>query len=394
MAQSGTNPSGHIERRGDTWRVVVEAGHDPATGQRRRIVRSSLSYHEARRELRRILTDLDEQTYIEPSKASVAGYLVDWLQGHAMVAAENTLEVYGHQIRAYVLPYIGAILLQNLTPTDLDQLYATLLQSGRRDGNGLALKTVRNVHVMLHRAFKDAVEHDRIRRNPAARAKPPTSRRARKPVAQRYTWSRQEAEAFLAYLADHRLRALYTLVLTTGLRRSEVLGVSWDRVELREGHLAVVQALVEVNSRPKLKPFPKTDHSRRRIALDVATTQELRAHRKRQVAERLACGDEYDDHNLVFAEEDGSAIRPSTLSRSFARLASDAGLPDLSPRPFHGLRHTYATLALEAGVPIELLSKRLGHASIATTADLYQHVTKSLDRDAAHAVADLIFRGS
>lgn len=394
MVHSGTNPSGHIERRGDTWRVVIEAGDDPATGQRRRIVRSGFSYHEARRELRRILTELEEQTFVEPSKASVTGYLADWLPGHAMVAAENTLEVYGHQIRAYVLPYIGAILLQNLTPNDLDQLYATLLQSGRRDGSGLALKTVRNVHVMLHRAFEDAVEHDRIRRNPAARAKPPTSTRARKPVAHRRTWSRQEAEAFLTYVADHRLRALYTLVLTTGLRRSEVLGLSWDRVDLKEGHLAVVQALVEVDHRPKLKPFPKTDHSRRRIALDAATTRELLAHRKRQLGERLTTEGGYSDHDLVFAENDGTAIRPSTLSRSFARLASNAGLTDLSPRPFHGLRHTYATLALEAGVPIELLSKRLGHASIATTADLYQHVTKSLDREAAEAVADLIFGGS
>lgn len=147
-----------------------------------------------------------------------------------MVAAENTLEVYGHQIRAYVLPYVGAILLQKLTPTDLDQLYGTLLQSGRRDGNGRAPKTVRNVHVMLHRAFEDAVEHDRIRRNPAARAKPPSSRRARKPAPQRRTWSRQEAEAFLTYIVDHRLRALYSLVLTTGLRRSKFSachGIVW-----------------------------------------------------------------------------------------------------------------------------------------------------------------------
>lgn len=394
MVHSGTNPSGHVQRRGDTWRVVVEAGQDSATGQRRRIVRSGFSYQQARRELRRILTDLEEQTYVQPIKASVAGYLRDWLQSHTMVAAENTLEIYGHQIRAYVVPYIGGMLLQDLTPTDLDQLYATLLQSGRRDGNGLALKTVRNVHVMLHRALEDAVEHDRIRRNPATRAKPPSSRRARKPVAQRRTWNRREAEAFLTYIADDRLRALYTLVLTTGLRRSEILGVSWDRVDLKEGHLAVVQALVEVDHRPKLKPFPKTDHSRRRIALDVATIQELRAHRKRQLEERLAFGDGYHNHDLVFAQEDGSPVRPSSLSRSFARLAAAAGLPDLSPRPFHGLRHTYATLALEAGVPIEIVSKRLGHASIAITADLYQHVTRSLDRDAAEAVAHLIFGGS
>jgi integrase len=311
-----------------------------------------------------------------------------------MVAAENTLEVYRHQIRAYVEPYVGGIALQDLTPTDLDHLYVTLLKGGRRNGTGLALKTVRNVHVMLHRAFEDAVEHDRVRRNPATRAKPPTARRARKPAAQRRTWTRHHAEAFVGHVAGDPLRALYVLVLTTGLRRSEVLGLAWDHVDLDEGHLAVMQSLVEVEHRPRLKPFPKTDHSRRRIALDASTTRELRGHRTRQLEERLAAGDKYHDHGLVFARADGQPILPTSLSRRFAMLARDAGLPDLSPRPFHGLRHTYATLALEAGVPIEVVSKRLGHASIAITADLYQHVTKSVDRNAAEAVAELIFGGS
>jgi integrase len=394
MSHRRNNPTGHVERRGDAWRVVVEASHDSATRRRRRIVRSGLGYRQAHRELRRLLTELEEQTYVEPSRVSVAGYLEDWLQSHSMVAAANTLEVYGHQVRAYVVPHIGAIPLQDLTPTDLDHLYAGLLQSGRRDGSGLALKTVRNVHVMLHRALEDAVEHDRIRRNPAARAKPPTARRARMPAARRRTWSRKEAEAFLSFVADDRLRALYVLVLTTGLRRSEVLGLSWAHVDLHEGQLAVVQALVEVDHRPTLKPFPKTARSRRRIALDGVTTRELRAHRGRQLEERLATGHAGIDSDVVFGQEDGTSMRPTSVSRRFARLAAEAGLPDLSPRPFHGLRHTYATLALEAGVPIEMVSKRLGHASIATTADLYQHVTRSMDRDAAEAVAGLIFGGS
>ncbi|MFQ5968578.1 MAG: tyrosine-type recombinase/integrase [Acidimicrobiia bacterium] len=394
MSYRRNNPSGHIEKRGDAWRVVIEAGRDPASGKRRRIVRSGLNYQLARRELRRLLTDLEEQTYVEPSQTTVTSYLWAWFQGHAMVAAENTLEVYGHQIRAYVVPYIGGIPLQDLAPTDLDQLYATLLRSGRRNGTGLALKTVRNVHVMLHRALEDAMEHDLIRRNPAGRAKPPSTRRARKPAAERPTWSSEEAKAFLSYVVENRLRALYALVLTTGLRRSEVLGVSWNRLDLEDGHLTVVQALVEVGNRPKLKPLPKTDHSRRRIALDTETVGELRNHRKRQLEERLAEGDRYDDQGLVFARQDGSPIRPSWLSRTFSGLAAGAGLPDLSPRSFHGLRHTYATLALEAGVPIEVVSKRLGHASIATTADLYQHVTRHVDKDAAEAVAGLIFAGS
>ena len=134
--------------------------------------------------------------------------------------------------------------------------------------------------------------------------------------------------------------------------------------------------------------------ARRDRCLVAATIAELRAHRTRQLEERLAAGDEYHDHRLVFVRADGAPISPTSLFRRFATLARDAGLPDLRPRPFHGLRHTYATLALEAGVPLEIVSKRLGHASIAITADLYQHVTKTVDRDAAEAVAGLIFSSS
>jgi integrase len=373
--------------------VVIEAGLDPATRKRRRIVRSGISgYQEARRLLRRLLTELEEQTYVAPSDVSVADYLEAWLLGHSMVAAENTLEVYAVQVRAYVNPYLGATPLQDLTPTDLDTLYAALLERGRRDGGGLSRKTVRNVYVMLHRALEDAVAADRIKRNPAARTKPPTAQKSRKPAAERTTWNRAEAQAFLTFVADDRLRALYTLELTTGLRRSEILGLPWAHVDLEDGHLAVVQALVEVDSQPKLKPVPKTAHSRRRLAIDAETIRVMRDHRRAQLEERLRQGDAYQDTGLTFSRQDGTPIRPSWLSRTFARLAAEAGLPDLSPRPFHGLRHTYATLALEAGVPIEVVSTRLGHASIAITADIYQHVRPRLDRDAAEAVAALIFR--
>jgi integrase len=251
----------------------------------------------------------------------------------------------------------------------LDTLYAKLLKSGRRDGEGLALKTVRNVHVMLHRALEDAVAADRIKRNPAARAKPPTAKRARKPASERPIWTREEAEAFLTFVAEDRLRALYTLALTTGLRRSEAIGLPWSQVDLESGSLPVVQALVEVDHQPKLKPIPKTDHSRRRLALDGETVRVLREHRRTQLEERLRHDNGYEDTGLVFTRDDGTPLRPAWVSRSFARLAAAAGLPDLSPRPFHGLRHIYGTLALEAGVPIEVVSKRLGHASIAITAE-------------------------
>lgn len=392
MTRRADGPTGHIEKRGDAWRVVVEAGRDPTTGTRRRIVRSGITgYHNARRIMRHLLTELDEQTYIHPSQVTVSDYLRGWLTGHAMVAAENTLEIYAIQVQAYVSPHIGHLPMQQLAPTDLDGLYTKLLQHGRRDGSGLALKTVRNVHVMLHRALEDAVATDLIKRNPASRAKPPTSRKARKPAAHRPTWTRQEAERFLAFVETDRLRALFLLALTTGLRRSEILGLPWDHVNLKEGHLAVVQALVEIDHQPKLKPLPKTDHSRRRLALDSVTIRTMQDHRRLQTEERFLYGDSYTNAGLAFTREDGSPLHPTWVSRRFTQLARAAQLPDLSPRPFHGLRHTYGTLALEAGVPIEVVSKRLGHASIAITADIYQHLRPDTDRHAAETIADFLF---
>jgi integrase len=142
---------------------------------------------------------------------------------------------------------------------------------------------------------------------------------------QRRTWSRDQVETFLGHVAGDRLRALHTVVLTTGMRRSEVLGLSRDHVDLDDGHLAVVQALVEVDHRPQLKPFPKTDHSRRRIALDAATIRELRTHRTPQLEERLAAGDEYHDHRLVFSER---MEHRSRRRRSHVDSPRWQGMPD------------------------------------------------------------------
>ncbi len=385
-------PAGHVEKRGDSWRVVIEAGMDVATGRRKRIVRSGIaSRQEAQRLLRKLLSDLEEQTFVTPSRLTVDAYLDHWLEGHSMVASSNTLEIYRVQVRAYVGPHIGSKPMQLLTPSGLDDLYSTLLRRGRRDGKGLALKTVRNVHVMLHRALQDAVANDLIRRNPAARAKPPSSRRAKNPPTERPTWNRSQAESFLGYVRQDRLRALYLLALTTGLRRSEALGLTWEYVDFTGGSLAVVQVVVEVNHQPTFKPIPKTDRSRRRLALDDTTIAALKEHRRNQLEERLLHGDAYMNLELVFSREDGFPLGPSWLSRKLVHLAKAAGVPDLSPRPFHGLRHTYGTLALEAGVPIEVISKRLGHASIATTADIYQHLRPGTDRDAAERVAGFIF---
>jgi len=133
---------------------------------------------------------------------------------------------------------------------------------------------------------------------------------------------------------------------------------------------------------------PKTARGRRTIALDAGTIRALRDHRERQDEEKAAAGRGYDDHDLVFAREDGSPIHPDVYSQSFRRIVKRLGLPYIR---LHDLRHTHATMGLAAGIPVKVISTRLGHATTAFTMDVYMHVVPALEDSAAEQIADLIF---
>ncbi len=172
---------------------------------------------------------------------------------------------------------------------------------------------------------------------------------------------------------------MWVLLLTTGLRRGEALGLKWSDLDLDAGRLSVRRTLVAVGYDVKWSE-PKTAKSRRSVALDAGTVSAMRSHRRQQLEERMALGSGYRDDDLVFARVDGSPIHPQTVSQAFERHAKAAGL---SPIRLHDLRHTAATLMLEGGVPLKVVSERLGHSSIGITADVYQHVTEHMQDEAA-----------
>src|SRR6266508_2622607 len=343
---------GHVARKqtsqGPRYYPVIELPHDPATGKRRqRWHPAHTSRRAADRELVRLLGQLDRGAYVEPSRLTVRAYLEVWLAGMAGKVEPNTLEVWTVYARAHVDPAIGHVLVQQLTATHLAAFYAGLADHGRRDGKGLAPKTVKNVHGLLHRALSDAVEQDLVA----------------------------------------RLAALRQLDCTTALRRSELIGLPWTPLDLGAGELAVVQRLIVVARKPEVRLGTKTPKSARRISIDPATVAILRAHRKAQATERLAWGPAWTDHGLVFTREDGTPLRPRQVARMFDRLVDAAGLPPLT---MHGLRHSYATAGLAGGVDLKVMSERLGHANVAITADLYTHVLPAMDAAAAATVAGLI----
>jgi integrase len=360
----------YIERRRQQW----HPGHS--------------SKRAAEQELTRILGDLDKGTYTRPSDLTFGSFLVDrWLPAMKGGVEPTTLEIWGHYARACIRPRVGHVLLQQLTADDLRTFYAGLATSGGRSGRGLAPKTVKNVHGLIHRALEDAVEQGLVPPNVAALR---SARPAKVPKVERRVWEPEDLRTFLAAMATHRLGALWLLDCTTGLRRSELLGLPWRATDLDKGEIGVTQRLVVVDGQPTVRLGSKTPRSARRIALDAVTVAALKTHRARQASERLAWGSAWIDNGLVFTREDGSPLRPASITRQFARLTAEIGLPALT---LHGLRHSYATAGLAAGVPVRVISERLGHANTAITSDLYQHVLPAMDAEAAATVAGLILGG-
>jgi integrase len=381
---------GHVRKRGSKWCVVVDVGRDPDTGQRRQKWHSGfVRRKDAEYALTRILGQLGDAAYVEPSKLPVGEYLTGrWLPAIRTRVRPSTWDSYRRNVERHLVPRIGHKRLQRLTGDQLSGMYAELLTGGRRDGEGLSPRTVRYLHAIVRRALEDAVRWRLVSRNVAEQADPP--RQARNRDAMR-TWSAGQLRAFLDYVASDRLYALWLLLASTGMRRGEALGVAPEHLDLEQARAAVRRNLVAVRGRGEVREAawsePKTEKSRRSVALDPATVDALRAHRKGQLEERMALGPAWHDSGVVFCREDGLELDPDWVSKRFDRLVAAAGLPRIR---LHDLRHTHATLALQAGVHPKVVSERLGHSTISMTLDTYSHAIPAMQEDAAAMVAALV----
>jgi integrase len=296
----------------------------------------------------------------------------------------NTFANYELMVRVHLVPGLGARSLQKLTPAHVSGFYGDLLDGRTAKGTPLGVKSVRNIHAILRKALGDAAEWGYMTRNPAERVKVPRAPRANQHAAKYQTWTQTEVRRFLAHVEDDELYSLWTLAATTGMRRSELLGLRWRDIDLDGSRLSVVQTLVMVKGE-LIFGEPKTKRSARVVHLDAGTVAVLRRHRIETLERGLQTGTPVPD--LVFTLDD-EPIRPSLASRRFPKLAQQAGLPRIR---FHDLRHTWATLALANGIHPKIVSERLGHSSIAITLDTYSHVTGTLQADAAEQVASLLF---
>lgn len=312
---------------------------------------------------------------------TLAAWLEEWsaLRRHHLEA--SSVRSYQDMAEAYLVPHLGHVALDDLDVRTIEATYATLLTRGGRGGKPLAPRTVAYAHAVLHRALVDAVRLGVVASNPATAATVP--RRAVDGRAPRrlHVWDAAQVRHFLAVSVDHPLADLWAVALGTGMRRGELLGLRRGDLDLEASRLTVATSLVHVDGTTTFKA-PKTGRSRT-LSLDAHTVAVLRRRLRGAVSDGHA-------EAPVFAGADGAPLRPQQVSDAWRALVRTLELP---PIRLHDLRHTHATLLLAAGVPVKVVSERLGHTKVAMTLDVYAHVLPAMDRDAADRIGEVLAGG-
>jgi integrase len=372
----GRTMRGYVAKRRNRFYAVIYDGIDPISGRERRRWHPAGTDRAVAEQLASRLAS-DHGDCARSAGPTLGTYLTRrWLPTKQLTLRPSTWDSYRRNIELHVLPSLGRVPLRQLRAEHLERLYANLLDAGRADerGGGLDANTVLEIHMVLRRALTDAMRRGLISRNPAEIAHAPK----RRPLAsaEMRAWNAQQLNAFLQLASDHSLFTVFWLAANTGMRRGELLGLRWGDVDLDDSRLSVSRALISVGYELH-ESRGKTRTARRTIDLDPRTLELLRCARRIDV----------DDDSYVFCHDDGSPIHPQVVSDAFKKLVGRSGLPRIR---LHDLRHTHATLLLKAGVPIKVVSERLGHSTPAFTMATYQHVLPGMQAEAARTFAAIL----
>jgi integrase len=350
-----------VHQRADgRWVASVEAGLD-RDGHRRRP-------RAVRRIKREALAALDELRHqadqgVTPERTQSVGEFVEWWLAAVVpdTVKPSTVDAYADIVRLYVVPHVGRVKLAKLTPQHVKSMLRAM------EAVGLSPRTRQYARAVLRRSLRWAEQHGLVLRNVAALVDGPRKTGTKLDD----TLDAAGAAAVIEAAAGDRLEALAVVVLRLGLRKGEALALRWPDVDLDPGTLAVRGTLKRRKGGGLYVDTTKTDACMRELPLVAGTAEALREHRRRQAAERLALGPLWVDSGHVFTSATGTPLDPRNANRWWSALCERAGV---GHRRFHAARHTAATLLLEQGVPLEVVSAVLGHAGLAITADVYAKV--------------------
>jgi integrase len=370
MAKRRSNREGTIYKEANgTWRAQM-------TLNGRRLSYRGATQTECREWLRGSIRKVDEGYNFNRAKIQLKDFLAEWLVSTSSTRRRTSNDLYQYTLNREVLPYLGSLLLYRLQPDDMQAFYA------RRLAAGVGEYTVRKVHKVLHVAFNHAVSLKLLPRNPLDGVKAPRAKS--KEMA---FYDDAEAQALLQTAVNIRDQyyPLYFLAIHSGMRQAELLGLRWDDLDWNKATLNIQRQLIQKPGGGYEFQAPKTQSGKRTILLGKSAIDVLRSHYENQQA--LTKKDAWEDTGLIFTSRIGSPIVASNLRRAFRKLLQLSGLPKIR---FHDLRHTAASLMLNNGIPVLVVSKRLGHGKSSITLDTYGHLIPGKQEDVAKLMDDLL----
>lgn len=365
-----------VERSAGHFAIILETRD--AAGKRKRKWHSFRGNKRAAQiECARLISELRAGTYVEPSKATLAEFLDQWLAHMESQVSPRTHERYAELARKNIVPLLGTVALSKVQPIAISNAYAKARTTGRRNGKGgLSARTVHHMHRVLKKALSQAVKWQLLARNPADAADAPRVERTRL-----ITYDLAQTATLLEEIRGNRIFISALLAVLCGLRRGEIAALRWGAVDLEGASLAVVESAEQTAKNVRYKE-PKTGRTRN-VALSATVVEELKAWRARQAQEFLRLGMRPTGDTFVVTRADCTALQPRTLTREWDRVLQGVALPRVR---FHDLRHAHATHLLASGVHPKVASERLGHSKVGITLDLYSHVMPGMQEDAAAKV--------
>ena len=368
MGKRRANGEGSIRKRDDgSWeaRILIN-------GKSRSIYGRTQS--DVRKKLTEVRNDLDNDEYLEPNDTTLKEWLELWQDEYLEDVKQSTADRYKSCIRIHIIPALGETRLMDLRASTIQKF---LNQCKKVDG--LSEKSVKNIRLVLHKALEQAIEDEQIKKNPCDRAKVPSYD---DPPKEMRPLKDHEVPMFLQAIKGHQFESLFYVALFTGMRESELIGLTWDCIDFQHGTIHIYRQLRKTREKKGSYVFTSLKNKQARTfsppqnVLDV-----LKKVKIRQAELRLKAGSSWSNpDDLVFTNDLGKHVATFTLYKYFKEVVTQIGLPEMR---FHDLRHGYATLALQNGVDVKTVSNNLGHSTTAFTMDKYGHVTETMMKDSA-----------